>query len=183
MKEKKDPTILEDFFSFSFSSFPSTVTHAFPWPIKGKAGRPIRGIATHRINSDSNPEPMRTHKHTAGKRPSSRHPFAPLTRDLGHVTLSTVCNPYYKLFSASNTSSSNDLDVETFCLNQYKPRVLLAHHPSQTRNIRNLLIDGNSKQRHLCSSELMGWTWKRVKDENLRERNYFLILGKDIDIK
>ena len=100
MKEKKDPVILEDFFSFSSSSFPSTVTHAFPWPIKGKAGHPIKGIATHRINWDSNPsnsELTTTHKHTAEKRSSSRRPFAPLTRDLGHVPLSTVCNPYYEL--------------------------------------------------------------------------------------
>ena len=70
MKEKKDSAILADFFSFSFSSFPSTVTRAFPWPIKGKAGHPIRGIATHRIDLDwnlSNPKPIRTHKHTAGK--------------------------------------------------------------------------------------------------------------------
>jgi len=99
MKEK-DPVILEDFFSFSFSSFHSIVTRAFPWPIKRKAGHPIRIIATHRINWDSNPsnpELIRTHKHTAGKRPSSRHPFAPLIRDLGPVPLTTVCNPYYEL--------------------------------------------------------------------------------------
>ena len=97
--------ILEDFFSFSFSSFPLTVTRAFPWPIKGKAGHPIKGtllkcIAAHHIDSDlnpSDPEPIRVHKHTAGKRPSSRHPFVPLTRDLGLVPLSTVCNPCYEL--------------------------------------------------------------------------------------
>jgi len=40
VKEKKDPTILEDFFSFTFSSFPSIVTCAFPWPIKGKQDVP-----------------------------------------------------------------------------------------------------------------------------------------------
>ena len=100
MKEKKDLAIVEDFFSFSFFSFPSTVTRAFPWPIKGKAGRPIRGIVTHRIDSDwnpSNPEPIRTHKHTARKQTSSHHLFAPLIRDLGPVPLSTICNPYYKL--------------------------------------------------------------------------------------
>jgi len=95
--EEKDPTILVDFFSFSFLSFPSTVTRAFPW--KGKAGLPMREtrgrIETHHTNSDSNPEPIRTHKHTAEKRPSPRHPFTPLTRDLGHVPLSTVCNLYY----------------------------------------------------------------------------------------
>ena len=69
MKEKKDPVILEDF-SLSSSSFPFTVTRAFPWTIKGKAGRPIKGMTTHYINSDWNPsnlEPIRTHKHTAGK--------------------------------------------------------------------------------------------------------------------
>ena len=47
VKEKKDPMILEDFFYFSFSSFPSTVTRTLPWPIKGKARHPIRGIARH----------------------------------------------------------------------------------------------------------------------------------------
>ena len=30
VKEKKDPMILEDFFYFSFSSFPSTVTRTLP---------------------------------------------------------------------------------------------------------------------------------------------------------
>ena len=47
VKEKKDPMILEDFFSFSFSSFSSTVTRAFPWPIKGKAMHPMKGTQTH----------------------------------------------------------------------------------------------------------------------------------------
>ena len=101
MKEKKDPVILKAFGSLSLSFlFFLYCNHAFPWPIKGKAGRPIRGIATHRIDLDwnpSNPELIRTHKHTVGKRPSSRHPFAPLTRDLGHIPLSTVCNLYYEL--------------------------------------------------------------------------------------
>ena len=49
MKEKKDPTILNAFFSLSLVLlFSSIVTHAFPWPIKGKAGHPIKGIAKHR---------------------------------------------------------------------------------------------------------------------------------------
>ena len=101
MKEKKDPAILKAFGSLSRSSFSSTVTHAFSWPIKGKVGHPIRGIATHHINLDSNssnPEPIRTRKHTARNRLSSWHPFAPLTRDLGAVPLSTICIPYYELF-------------------------------------------------------------------------------------
>ena len=71
MKEKKDLAILKAFDSLSHSSFSSAVAHAFSWPIKGKAGRPIRGIATHRINSSqirtnpSNPE------HTVEQQPSS----------------------------------------------------------------------------------------------------------------
>ena len=105
VKEKKDPAILEDLFSFMFSPFPSAVTPAFPWPIKGKAGRPIRGIEqsirltieTHHTDSDSNPEPIRAHKHTAEQRPSSRHPFTLSIRDLGPVPLSTICNPCYEL--------------------------------------------------------------------------------------
>ena len=37
MKEK-DPAILEAFFSLSFFYFSSSITHAFPSPIKGEAG-------------------------------------------------------------------------------------------------------------------------------------------------
>ena len=42
MKEKKDPMILEAFFSLLFFSFSSAVTSAFPWPIKGEVGHPMR---------------------------------------------------------------------------------------------------------------------------------------------
>ena len=95
MKEKKDPMILEDFFSFSFSSFPSTVTCASLWPTNGKAGRPMKGtridrIETHHTNSDSNPEPIRAHKHSAEQRPSSRQPFIISIRDLGHCQCFTT---------------------------------------------------------------------------------------------
>ena len=48
-------------------------------------------------------------------------------------------------------SSSNELDVGIFCLNQYKPHILLAHHPDQTRNIRNLLVGIYSKHRQYRS--------------------------------
>ena len=42
MKEKKDPAILKDF-SLSLSHLSSsTITRAFPWPIKGKAGHPMK---------------------------------------------------------------------------------------------------------------------------------------------
>ena len=42
MKEKKDPTTLEAFFSLSSFSFSSSITRVFPSPIKGKAGRPYQ---------------------------------------------------------------------------------------------------------------------------------------------
>ena len=121
--------------------FSPIVTHAFPWPIKGKAGRPIKG---HRTASDQRPLGSNL-EHIAEQQLSSRYPFVLSTRDLGPVPILPICNPYYELSSASNMSSSNELDVGTFCPNQYKPRVLLAHHPGQTRNIINLLIGGNSK--------------------------------------
>ena len=43
MKEKEDLTILEAFFSLWFFSFSSSITRAFPSPIKGEAGRPMKG--------------------------------------------------------------------------------------------------------------------------------------------
>jgi len=43
MKDKKDPAILKDFLSLILL-FSSTVTYAFPWPIKGKARHPMKGI-------------------------------------------------------------------------------------------------------------------------------------------
>ena len=43
MKEKKDPATLEAFLSLSFIYFSSSVTRAFPLPIKGEAGRPMKG--------------------------------------------------------------------------------------------------------------------------------------------
>jgi len=48
MKDKKDPAVLKAALSLSFLLFSSAVTRDFPWSIKGKAGCPIRGIATHR---------------------------------------------------------------------------------------------------------------------------------------
>ena len=43
MKEKKDLVGLEAFFSLSFFSFSSSITRAFPSPIKGEAGHPMKG--------------------------------------------------------------------------------------------------------------------------------------------
>ena len=78
MKEKKDSTTLLSLVLL----FSSTVTRAFPWPIKGKAECPIKG---HQIDSSqirtnpSNPE------HTAEQQPSSlstRLLLSPETWDL-----------------------------------------------------------------------------------------------------
>ena len=41
--KRKDPVILEAFFSLSFFSFSSTITCVFPSPIKGEAGHPMKG--------------------------------------------------------------------------------------------------------------------------------------------
>ena len=93
--------------------FSTVVTHTFPWPIKGKAWHPIKG---HRTTSDQKPLALNL-EYIAEQRPSSRYPFALSTRDLGPVPLSPICNPYYKLFCASNMSSRHKLDVGTFCPN------------------------------------------------------------------
>ena len=93
--------------------FSFNVTCAFPWPIKGKVGHPIKGegTASDQERLASNLEQI------AEQRPSSRYPFVLFTRDLGPVPLSPVCNPYYELFGASNTGNSHELDVGTFCPN------------------------------------------------------------------
>ena len=53
MKEKKDPATLEAFFSLSFFSFSSSITCAFPLPIKGKAGRPYHGTEQEKANQNT----------------------------------------------------------------------------------------------------------------------------------
>ena len=53
MKEK-DLATLEAFFSLSFFYFSSSVTCAFPWSIKGEAGRPTVGIQTQKIKTQEN---------------------------------------------------------------------------------------------------------------------------------
>ena len=73
MKEKKDLVTLEAFFSLSFFSFSSSVTRAFPSPIKGEAGCPMLGDLNTRAR----------HEHTAKQQSSSQHPFTLSTRDLG----------------------------------------------------------------------------------------------------
>ena len=154
MKEKKDPAILKAFGSISRSSFSSAITHAFPWPIKGKAGHPIKGgelTAWHETRSDhltNEPIEPQTHSQVATEVSVSIHSFH---QRLGTYPSLTRLLPLQQTLSASNMSSSNKLYAGTFCMNQYKRRVLLAHHPSQMRNIRNLLVGGNSKHQHCLS--------------------------------
>ena len=70
--------ILEAFFSLSFFSFSSAVTRAFPWPIKGEAGHPMKGGGGRRdLNISAR------YEHTAERQVSSQHPFTRSTRDLG----------------------------------------------------------------------------------------------------
>ena len=64
MKDK-DSVILKDFLSLILL-FYSAVTHAFPWPIKGKAGRPIEGIdpsSTDRIIPNRSEHEINTQEH------------------------------------------------------------------------------------------------------------------------
>jgi len=44
IEEKEDPTSLKDFLCLWFSSFLPSVIPALPWPIKGKAENPTKGI-------------------------------------------------------------------------------------------------------------------------------------------
>ena len=117
MKEKKDPVILEAFFSLSFFSFSSVVTRAFPWPIKGKAGRPLKGA--DRITLNRSEHEINTQEHGTNTWPSSDRALS--TRSLLSLEtwdpfpLSLVYNPYYKP-SAGNMSSA-ELDVGTFSPN------------------------------------------------------------------
>ena len=92
MKDEKDPTILKDFFSLVLL-FSSTVTRAFPWPIKGKAGHPMKGIKFNPIQAGSTHRPIDPDPQQS----NSQQPFILSTRDLDPFPLSLVCNPYYKL--------------------------------------------------------------------------------------
>ena len=138
---------MKDFFCLWFSSFLPSVIPALSWPIKGKAGHPTKGIdSPYHISHHITAEPLASNlEHIAEQRPSSRHLFDLSIRDLRPIPLSPVCNPYYELFSANNTSSSHELDVGALCPNQYKSCVFLAHHPGQTHNNTNLLISVYSK--------------------------------------
>ena len=103
MKEKKDLATLEAIFSLLFFYFSSAVTHAFPWSIKGEAGRLMKGgILTQEHDTSTR---------LSGKRALSTHSLLPL-ETWDPLPLSPIYNPYCKP-SAGNTSSS-ELDVGTF---------------------------------------------------------------------
>ena len=110
MKEKKDPATLEAFFSLLFFYLSSSVTRAFPSPIKGEAGRPMMGRWGQKEHGMST--------RLSGKRALSTRSLLP-SETWDPFPLSLVCNLYCKT-SAGNTSSS-ELDVEIFHPNQYKP--------------------------------------------------------------
>ena len=112
----------------------------FPLVYKREAGHPTK--ETDRLNT-----PCITSRR-AEQQPSSQHPFDLSIRDLGSFPLSPVCNLYYESFCANNTSSSHELNVGTFCPNQYKPCVFLVHYLNQTRNNTNLFVHVQSKHRH-----------------------------------
>ena len=135
-EEKEDPASLKDLLGFWFLFFLPFVNPRFPLVYKrGRQGTPLRGRidlthhAPHRTQLSSN-QALSTH---------STFP----SETWGLSLSRPFVTPYYELFSANNTSNSHELDVGTFCSNQYKPHVLLAHHPGQTRTIRNLLVGGN----------------------------------------
>ena len=111
MKEK-DPAVLAAFFSLSLSffSFSFVVTHAFPSPIKGEAGHPMKGDEIKTQEHD-------TSMQLSGKRALSTCSLLP-PETWDPLPLSPICNPYCKP-TIGNTSSS-ELDVGTFRLNQYK---------------------------------------------------------------
>ena len=127
-EEKEDPASLQDFLCLWFSSFLPSIIPALPWPIKGKAGHPTKGIdSPQHISHYIMTEPLVSNlEHIVEQKPSSQHPFDLSIRDLGPIPLSPICNPYYELFSYNNMSSSHELDVGTFCLNQYKPCVFFS---------------------------------------------------------
>ena len=123
MKEKMDPAILKAFFfSLSLSSpslsrsslFSSAVIHAFPSPIKGEEGRPMKWGPDHEIKTQEHDTSTRL----SGNRALSTRSLLP-PETLYYFSLSPVCNPYCKP-SACNTSSS-ELNVGTFRPSQYKP--------------------------------------------------------------
>ena len=97
MKEKKDPTTLEAFFSFSFFSISSSVTYAFISPIKGEVGRPMKGeIWTQEHDMSTQ---------LSSKRALSTHSLLP-PETWDPLPLSPVCNPYCKP-SAGNRAAAN----------------------------------------------------------------------------
>ena len=72
---------------------------------------------TDRITPNRSEHEINTQEHVAKQRSSSQHPFTLSTRDLGSFPSLTCLYPILQTCSASNMSSSNELDVGTFCPN------------------------------------------------------------------
>ena len=89
---KEGPATLKDFLCLSFSFFLPSVTRALPWPIKGKAGHPSKGISSrHRTSHHITAEPLASNlEHIAEQQPSSQHRFDLSIRDLGPVPLARL---------------------------------------------------------------------------------------------
>ena len=83
MKEKKDLAILEAFFSLLFFSFFYAVTRAFPLPIKGKPGCPMKGDLDPHETEPRDKNIRAQHEHTVERQASSQHLFTSSNRDLG----------------------------------------------------------------------------------------------------
>ena len=149
MREKKDPAILEAFFSLSFFSFSSAVTRPFPSPIKGEAGHPMKGdLDPHEIGSgDKKTQEHDTSTWLSSKRALSTRLLLP-SETWDPLPLLSVCNPYCKT-SASNTSS-NELNVGRSVRTSINPYVLRAHHPSQTRKYKFTRRWSKNTDRPIC---------------------------------
>ena len=142
--------------TFFLSSFPlffslSPVTCSLPLVYKRGGRTPFGGDRSVERSSDRDIEKSNLRSLNTLTQPTRAlqlHFIRSTPQRLGSTSLSRqFVTPYYELFHASNMSNNNELDVGTFSPNQYKPRVLLAHHPSQTRNITNLLVGVYLKHR------------------------------------
>ena len=91
------------FSTFGFFLFLPSITPAPPWSIKGRVGHPTKGTDQFQTKYDGS-----IPQHAVKQQSSSWRPFDPFTRDLRPVPLSSVCTPYYELFSVLITQAAAD---------------------------------------------------------------------------
>ena len=139
--------ILEAFFSLVLLLF-LRCNPCFCFTYKRGSRAPMKGDLDPHETEPRDKSARARHEHTAEQRSSSQHPFIPFTRDLGPLTLSPVCNPYYK--SSAGNTSSNELDVGTFRPNQYKPLCPLST-PSKLDTQIQIYSSVVRKHRQNCS--------------------------------